>query len=192
MKTTRSALRLAAIAVGSLALAACGDFLVAPTNPEDQAAAYARKRGSDPGTPDKNKSCEPTGGARKSKNEKNQCEGSLLVLQMGDYGGRAGVAPYTRKSIIFGAFGLEEFIPDGSVGVFKLLDQEFNVSDGAETPYGPFSWYPFFFNVVKIDGIRDFVVFNRDIAESELCGQTATVTFADLNIRVEYTFPACG
>lgn len=115
---------------------------------------------------------------------------SLLILQMGEYGGNAGVAPNTRKSIIFGAWGLEEFIPDGSVGVFKLLDQEFEVTDGADTPFGPFSGYPFFFNVVKIDGIRDFVVFTRDIPESELAGQTATVTFAALNIRVEYTFAA--
>lgn len=114
---------------------------------------------------------------------------SLRILEMGDFGGSAGVAAGTRKSIIFGRWGLEEFIPDGSVGVFRLLDQEFEVTDGAATPYGPFSGYPFFFNVVRIDGIRDNVVFTRDIPESELAGQTATITFADLNVRVEYTFP---
>lgn len=115
---------------------------------------------------------------------------SLLILQMREYGGLAGTSPNTRKSIAFGEFGLEEFIPDGSVGVFRLLDQEFEVTDGAATAYGSFSSYPFFFNVVREVGMPDFVVFTRDIAESELAGQTAIITFTALNIRVEYTFPS--
>lgn len=182
--------------VSALLLAACSDSAVAPGgNDVVGSAAFARKPSSDPGKPGDNNSCDNNDSGNKTRNspkDKNQCGGSLLVLQMGDFGGTYGVTPNSRKSIIFGKWGLEEFIPNGAVGVFKLLDQEFTVTDGVATPYGPFSDYPFFFNVVKIDGIRDFVVFNRDILESELCGQTATVTFADLNIRVEYTFPTCS
>lgn len=69
-----SAWRAMAFAALALGVAACGESAVEPGDLTEQ-SAFARKVGSGPGSPDGNKSCVPTGGARKSKNEKNQCDG---------------------------------------------------------------------------------------------------------------------
>jgi hypothetical protein len=71
-----SALRMAALSCGAVLLFGCSDSLDSPTTalPTDE-VALARKVGSSPGSPDKNKSCDQEGGSRKSPKEKNQCDG---------------------------------------------------------------------------------------------------------------------
>lgn len=68
-----------AIAVAVIIGTACGESAIGPSDDATVGAAtFARKPNSDPGSPDKNQSCDnnETGGkTRKSPDNKNQCDG---------------------------------------------------------------------------------------------------------------------
>jgi hypothetical protein len=63
----------------AVVMTACEESAVAPTDfAVVESAAFARKPGSEPGSPDKNKSCDDNENGRKTRNSpnsKNQCEG---------------------------------------------------------------------------------------------------------------------